>query len=209
MSWLKFNIEEAKIVIDPEAMVFKEVKKLWDSDISENKSYFNKVITWIYHVYKSEHAFESYLPGERKEKVQSVYFKGENVSEIENDPNVQAVIKIYSKDCMTTIERFYQNVQKDIEDLYEHIQSIKMFHLVKQQVEITVEYTNDSGEIVETKAKAKLPIKVDNSKEKLNAISQAQALMQLEQKLRIDLKKERNKNQNQRRLFDTHVEAEK
>ena len=207
MSWLIYI--DKKVELRPEGEVLPEVKALLNADKSENKDHFNKVITWVYHIYNGEHPLEDLLPDERKQRVCDLYFKGEDVSVIEKEARVKKFIKVFQKDCISSKERFYQSIQRDIEDVLEHLQEIKMYHIIDTPVDVIVEHPNDSGELVEIKAKAKLPIKIDNSKEKLSAIGRARELMKLEAEIQMEVKKERQKKRHQHRMFDETVEVER
>lgn len=209
MSWLKQNEKTGIIEVLPEAMAFDKVKAVYNADKTSDKKDFQKIITWIYHVYKSEHPLENLFPSERKKRVIVEFFGGEDVSDFEKSKKVQDMITLYKKDSMLPSERFYQNLQQDMEDIQEHLQSIKMTKIINDEIKITVEYVNDKGEIVETEARAKHPVVVDNSKEKLDVIKRADDLLQLEEKFRLRMKKERQKKENRGYLFDNAVEPVK
>ena len=200
MSWLE--LVDNKVVLKPEGEALPEVKKI-------RKSLdFDNIITWVFHVYKPEHALEDLLPDERKQRVCDLYFKGEDVKYLDDSKNVQAFIKVYLKDSMTAKERFHHSVLRDIADMLEHLQSIELFHIIKKEVEVVVEIPDGEGNMKDYKAKAKLPIRVDNSKEKMEVIKRGRELLKMEGDIKMDIKKERQRKKQKGHMFDKQVEIQ-
>jgi len=203
MSWIYYDIQEDKVVISPEALKFDQVAKIYNKDRrNDGKPYFNKVIAWVWHCYYPDHALSNHSSYERKKRVKETYFQGVDIKNIENDKDVHALVELYMKDVMTPSQRFYEDLKKDMSDTLEYIRSIPMYHEIKHEIVVDVELPDEEGKMKTMKAKAKVPLRIDNSSEKMKAMSTAHKLMDLEESLKIRIKKEKKSKKGTKRLFD-------
>lgn len=203
MSWLYFDDNINKVVIKPDALDIPEVKKVYKKDRqTKEKPYFNKVIKYMWHCFSPDHSLSNHFPQQRIQKVKDIHFEGQDMSKVENDKDVKAMIEVYLDDSLTPSERFYEGIKGDMADLLAHIRTIPMYHSINSARIVKVEYPNEKGKMVEVDAKTKLPIKLDNSKEKFDAISRADKIMELAEKLLARVKQEKRKEKQKKAMFD-------
>lgn len=199
MDFLYLDIDgEIKIV--PEAKDYPEIKAFHDPE------WLKKSIKYIYHTYKYEHPLASYGRADRSLKVCKTYFSKEAPSDFEKDRKVNALIKRYTEESMSSSQRFYQKLQDDMDKLRDHISNIPWW--IKEEVETTVEVEiilpDDKKEIRPIKTKVK--VNMDNSKAKIEALQRAESMIKIEQSMRKLIAQETRElksEKSQERIFDS------
>jgi len=190
-------LEDDKVKITEEGKALKETKELNASDRHKGKPFYNNVLIYTYWTYTFDGVFKDILPEHRKKEVADRYLRKTKWKDIESNKKAKAFIDIYVKTSTTFIEKSYENIKKDMEDLMKHLRSIPFTK--KEHIKTTIEY----GEYNE-----RVPVNtmtdVDNSEEKLRAIKSYDVLLVLEEKIRQKVieEKTKGKKRNKRRLFD-------
>lgn len=193
--------DNGQVLVATEAESYPEVQALRSGSIP-----FPKVIKYVYHTYSPGHPLSGYSWIERSTKVCRTYFSDDETPEyFEKDKIVKAFIKRYVEDTLTSSERFYEKLKKDMDDLKEHISNIPFSHK-KSVAKDTIVKVLVSGKKVEGKLYESVEIEIDNSQEKLDAIKRAAELITMEEKIRKSLQQQKADNKKQdrniRRIFD-------
>jgi hypothetical protein len=193
-------LEGEEVKITDEGMLIPEVKLLYALDRrNSSKPYFKKCITYIYWAYKIDGEYRNILPSKRK-KLAVEHAEGD-LKHFNDDKKLQDVIKVYTRDQTSLNQRMYESIKKDMDDLLEMIQSIPFTKKIKIDVMVDIPLNADSTET--TKKQIITTVEVDNSKEKFEAISRSEKLIDLEEKLKKKIiKEDQQKKRSQGRLFD-------
>lgn len=140
LSAIKDNKDNISVEIAPEAMEIPWVRDVWLNDKNPNKPFFNKVITWVYHVYSRDHVLSGLSLSERKKNVIDIYFDGKaprsGKDNIEHNKRVQAFIQGYNKLTKTMTERIVETMD---EVMYRESERIEMLN-VDEKVKVKIPY---------------------------------------------------------------------
>ncbi len=171
-----------------------QVKEVYNADKTLGKKFFHDVLKYIYLVYKREGVYSTFFENERIRLVLDRHFEKRKVEDFEDSKKVRALILEYQNNQFTKMERFYYQLEKDIEMLMERISSIPYTKKVKIQVPLE---QNGETTLVET------IVEMENFEEKSKAIMSAERLVDYEQKLKDKIFREKKtmKKENTR-LFD-------
>jgi len=205
MSFLVYDEVTEKVSCTPEGMLLEEVQDLYNSDKrGDNKPWFNKCITYIYHVYKKDHIFSNSSLPVRRKKVCKDLMNDIDPDKFESNERVKALIKRYVNEQYTPSEWFYEGIKQDMLALKQHIRNIPFHKDIK--VKKTVEVSLFDGEKeIQRSVEVDIDEKMDNSKEKMDALKRANELLDLEEKIRLKIIKE-NKETKRRKSSATLLE---
>lgn len=187
---LTANSLTGDIDISDDGMKLEAFRKLYNDDKTQGKSYFKKVLKYIYHCYKKEHALHNLTWNMREEKVLNEYFDGEGVRYLKANKYFDSCIEQY-KECEYTLNQLtYERIKEDLYDLKKHISNIKFFKKQKVKQSITVQTSQGEEEVF-----IDMEIEIDNSEEKIKALNNMAKLLELEDKYKsICIKELGNKN---------------
>lgn len=186
-------LENSEVKITKEGMLHKEVKDLYNVDKrNESKPFFFKALTYIYWAYKKDGEYRyKYLSDRRRLAAEHAC---DDVKKFEEHEKIKSVIKLYIDLQTTLTERLYLGLKNDYENLVERIKNIPTTRKIKFDTVIEV-----NGEL----QKVEKLVEIDNWKEKSEAITMSEKLIEWEEKLRKKLyKEEQEKKSNNGRLFD-------
>jgi hypothetical protein len=188
-------IEEGIVKTTDEGMALPSVNALYRSDKTEKKKYFNDCLKYIFFVYKKDGVYKDMMHQHRKRIVINRHFEKRKEHEFEGNLRVVAVIEEYLDRQHTKMERFYYQLEQDIEKLLERIHNIPYVKKVKAKVP----YEKDGEEIF-----VMAEVEIENYDEKSKAMMLADKLVDYEEKLRSKILKEKmeNKKKDHTRLFD-------
>ena len=181
-------------LINNKVFIIKEAEYLPEYLSLCKKKFKDDALTFIYYMYNENSVYKELLPSQRRKYVAERHLQGVDVEEIEKDEDVQKFIKIYNEIQLSREERLRQKVQRDMDDLLDRLSDIKFSKTVLVNVDVEVD-----GNII-TK---KVPVEIDNSKEKGDALKLSETLIELSKKLEVMVKGQTNKKKEQKvRLYD-------
>lgn len=188
-------IEDGIVKATEEAMALPVVDALYKSDKTEKRRYFNDCLKYIFFVYKKDGIYKDMMHAHRKRMVINRHFEKRKENDFESNLRVQAVIEEYLQRQHTKMERFYYQLELDIEKLLERIHNIPYTKKVKAKVPF-----ERDGETTMVTAE----IEIENYDEKSKAMLLADKLVDYEEKLRGKILKEKIelKKKDHTRLFD-------
>lgn len=185
-----------QVKVNPDFEQSVAVINLKQLDSTKDGSDFSKWITYAYHMYKRDHKLANFSNRDRLQRVQAIYFSGEDISTIETQDAFKD-FKLTFLDLQHTVtSRFIENLKQDMEELLTHIRNIPLTK--KELVPIDVK----EGKIT---FKVDRWIDVDNSDEKFKALKNADNILTLYDKFAEKLKAEQRdekRKSGSRRLFD-------
>lgn len=185
-----------KVRVHQDMVAARVVTDLMAQDQSKDKKNFDRWITYAYHMYKRDHAFSNFGPGERAQRVSSMYFLGEDISDIETINAFKDFKLVYMDMQHTVTSRFIENIKKDMEGLLEYIHKIPLSKSVLVQLDVP------DGNVM---VKVEKWMDIDNSKEKFDALKRAEDILNLLSKLTLKMKEEQREEKKKggsRRMFD-------
>ena len=177
MGFLYLEDDRVKITIEGKAL--KEAKALNASDRHKGKPFYNKVLIYTYYAYTFDGVFKEFLPDSRKKEVAERYCGRTSWLDIENNKHAKEFISVYNKTSKTFVQRSYENIKADMQDLMEYLRSIP--------------FRTTGGD--------------DNSEEKLKAIKSYEILLGLEERIRNKVTEEKTKGRKRstKRFLDTEA----
>lgn len=187
-------IKDGKAYLSEVADKLPEFKDLKESDKSRDKQWFHDVLMYIFSVYTFDGVLKNLYPEQRKEyTINDILENRLKLKDVENNIYVNRAITKYTHLTMGFIKRDYEQTKVDIESLNNHISKIPFVKkiLMKNQT-VSFEY---KGEFVT--AVLDVPVEIDNSKEKSDALKLKEVLYDLEEKLKAKIIKEDNLNENE------------
>lgn len=185
-----------QVKVNPDFEQSVAVVNLKQLDKTKDKSEFAKWITYAYHMYKRDHKLANFGSRDRLQRVQAIYFSGEDISTIETQDAFKDFKLTFIDLQHTVTSRFIENLKKDMEELLTHIRNIPLTR--KELVPI------DIKEGIRT-IKVERWVDVDNSDEKFKALRNADNILSLYDKFAEKLKaeqREEKRKSGSRRLFD-------
>lgn len=193
-------IENEEIKIKQEALIYPEVKALYNSDrTGEGKKFFQTCIKYMFYAYKKDGDFCNMFPKKRKEL--SAELAGIKWEELEANPRVQAMIDFYNTTQLSLTEKLYEGVKKDMESLLKSINDEPFVKEVQVEVEIDIPEAKDSNITVKYPIKTKIPF--NNADNKMKLLKLSEALMDMEERLSKRIVKENMmKKGSTERMFD-------
>jgi len=186
-------LPSGKVVLDSGADKIPEVKKLYSSDKTAGKVYFNNALTYTYFMYRKGSRFESMFPKKRAAEVCKIYFQDREAwKKYEENKTYQEFRDYYIKLQYSTKEQAVHSVLKEIEELIIELQTIKFWVDDIIEVEVTVEIPKFEGstEMVKKNIRQKQKIKRDNKEEKLKAITAIDTLLKQEARFKLSIKED-------------------
>jgi len=190
------ELKDGVVSPTPEGEMLSVVKSLSDSDKTKTKTYFHDALLYVFYVYKKDGVYADSFETYRKKIVITRHLPNRTIDDFENNKRVQALIAEYNERQYTKLERFYYQIEKDMESLLTQISTIPYQKSVKAQLP----YKDDEGN--ETKIAG--VITIDNYEEKAKAIMMAEKLIDYADKLKTKIIKEKAQSgrHNNVRLFD-------
>lgn len=188
MSFLYLD-EHQNVRLKNEAKLLPCIKDLRSNNEYNNEEKFNKVITIIFHCYSPNHMFSNFGELERIDKVSYSLYGGEDINKILENEKVRNVIKEYKELSTTPIQRLYNTIKTNIDEWKLHISNIPIKKRVKVSKAVQID-VNENGENIKKDIVVDTYIDVDNSKEALEAIKTADAMIDLEEKIRRKVQRE-------------------
>ena len=171
--------QQDKIIVNPEfkeLQEFKDVEKVYSQNM-------DKLIKYIYYVYKSDSIFADLYPASRKDEVCRRF--GIDI-DFEADEKVRALIKIYNELSKSREERHRDDVLRDMEEL------IDILHSTPYR---KISTYKEGDKIFETT--------IDNTDEKIKHIKSARELIDLSEKYKTMISKQKVQDKYKgRRMFD-------
>jgi hypothetical protein len=177
MSFLILN--NGKVEVTEEGKLISEVTALYNSDKSSKKKFYNDTLTYIYFSYKNNGIYCNKLPKSRKQFVIDKHLLDRTINDFERHPRCKELIDIYIDLEYTPIERLYEGLKRDIEDILKRIDTIPY------EKEIMVEFESevDLGKGEKDIKKFKQRVIMDNSEEKEKKMELAIKLFDYDKKL--------------------------
>lgn len=188
-------IEDGIVKVTEEGMDLPVVRDLYNADKTKTKKFFMDSLKYTYYVYKKNGVYDGIFEGYRKKMVVERHLPGREIQHFEDNKRVRALITEFQNLQLTKIERFYYQLEKDIEQLIERIHSIPYTRKVKAR--IPVEQDGETTYVEQM-------VEMENYKEKTEAIMTAEKLIDYEGKLRDKILKDKTskKKKSSQRLFD-------
>lgn len=192
-------LEDKKVKITEDGLCIPAVKELYADDRHTDKPWFNKCITYIYWAYKKDGEYRNLV--KRKRQMLAADHTGESFERFEENIAVIKVINLYIELQLSPVERLYEGIKADIDEMLERIRKIPFTKEIKVEMFVDVPVSELSNETV--KKPIKQIVEMDNSEEKFKAINRADQLIDLEEKLRKKvIKEQQDKRDKQKRIFD-------
>ena len=192
-------LEKERVQITEEGMMLPEVKEIWNRDKHSAKPYFNKVITYLFWMYKKDGEYQNHPIKRRMELAGNM--AGVNPKDMEDCPHIRKLISAYVENETTLTERLYLGIKKDINDILEYVKDIPF--VVKEKVEVDVDVPKFAGSTDTVKHTIKVEVEVDNTEKKWKAMERADKLIDFEEKIRKKVIKEAQlKRSGETRKFD-------
>jgi len=119
------------IQILPEAMELSEVKDLYASDRTTNKTSWKQWIRYIYFVYKKDGVFSGDLLAQKRKEVVSRYFPEKDVKYFEENKKVRAVAMLWMKKQYTHWELLYEKWKEDVDAYIVYLTDIPYYRKKK------------------------------------------------------------------------------
>lgn len=121
---LYFDEEIGEVKIVPEAMALSEVKDLYSSDHTTNKTLWKQWIKYIYFVYKKDGVFSNDLIASKRKEVCSRFFPERDPLYFEQNPKVKAVIQLYVRKQYTHWERLFEKWKEDVDSYITYLTDV-------------------------------------------------------------------------------------
>ncbi len=171
---LTYNKDTDEVEIVKEALAIPAVKSLWNADKIGDKSYFKRVIKWVYHMYSSNHILNNLPYKERKNIVLRSYFNGRMPANIENNKRVFDFIETYQLLEKGVDERLAEAIKEAVAVEKEKIAGLSTVRMEKIEIPYELNYDfaiykkNDKGEFVkmrkeELKGTVKTEVEINDS----------------------------------------------
>lgn len=128
MSFLK--LENGEVVVTDEGMQLPEVQVIYKRDRNSNKSYFKKVIKYVYFVYKPDSTFSEILYTERKREVFDKFVKTGDVEAFINDTEIEELGKSFEDKSVTHEEKLLIRWKEDVQQYLDMLTSIPYYRVV-------------------------------------------------------------------------------
>lgn len=188
------------VFVEESAMSIPEVAKLYRTDNTKNKAFFEDCMTYLFFMYKRKGIYAGRLPRQAQDIIEKTHLKKTKAKEIEDDPNFKEVKKAYLDAQLTLTENFYEKVREDMQGLLNYISEIP--YSKTAHIDTTVEVPGPDN--IPTRFPVKAKVQIDNSKEKADAIALCERLINLEEKLstRISKEEQDKKITDSKALFD-------
>lgn len=138
---LRYNEDKEEVEILPEAIEIPIVNTLWNSDKIGDKSFFKRVIKWVYHMYCRDHLLSNLPYAERKVIVLESYFNSKMPSNIDDNKRVIAFIELYNFLQKGVEERLAETIKEAIALEKERVATLDT--KIKEKVEIPYSLTHD------------------------------------------------------------------
>ena len=182
MAFLSLN-KTGEIEVSNEGKRLPCMISLAKKDKTKFKTYYNRALIYIYHVYSRKHDLSFLAFNSRKKRTQELYLNGYDISKFEKDKLVKEVIKEYKFQQYTTNELAYESVKEDFVKLKEHISNIpyEINKAVEQTVTVEFPYKEEK---IEQRIPIRTVVNVDNSKARFEAMAQLKNLLILEADIR-------------------------
>lgn len=191
-------LKENRVVLSEGCMDISEVKTLYNRDKTETKKFFNDVLTYIYWVYSKDSVCANKYPEDRKKFVIANFLPSRNYKEFEEHKHVRELIVMYNDLEKTLTERFYDDLKGDMEEMLNYLRNIPWTKKIKIEKDVDVYVGGESH-----KVRVDANLDHDNSDTKVSALSKAEKLIDLEEKLKLKIFKEiKEKSGTRRKLFE-------
>lgn len=166
--------KSGKVVLMDGSDKIEVIKKLYATERTKEKVFFNKALTYLFFMYRKESQYSGLAEKKRAPEVCKIYFGDkEHWKRFEFNDKFIAVKTYYEKLQYTPEERALLSSAEEIDDIILHLKDIKYFVDGEVDVEIMIPKSADSDEMVPRVIKQK--IRVNNYKEKeasLKALSE-------------------------------------
>ncbi len=186
-----FDFIDNKVSILPEAMNLPEVRALYRSDKTKQKTYFDRYVKYIFYVYRENGIYRNQFASTRRRLtcVQQLGLGEKDWEAIERNPFVKNLVRWYIENAVTKEERLLIALDEDIDSYLQYLSGIKY---TKRQRETSM--NGDKEEITFRD--------VDNSDEKMKAIKNSKDLVIYRKELK-KLVKETGKKSASKKTFRT------
>jgi hypothetical protein len=170
---LIYNSTNNEIEFVPPAEELDDVQKLKKK---YNRDTLLDIMKYVYNVYSPYSIFSGFTPEERKERVLDDILHNKYVADFfDKDNTIKAFVDKYIDMSLTVVQRDYERTKRDIEDLHEHISNIPFVR--KATIRRQIDFKDDDGK---TRIKeVDVEIEIDNSEEKIKALSVREKLYKL------------------------------
>lgn len=196
-------LEDGKIKVSESAMQIPAFKELKRYDRTDNKIWFDAVISYVYYVYKIfGDKNVSYLANTpiHQRKVTTVANhtgKYKDLNLFENDSRVQAVVESYLEYSRTRSEMLFDALKADIDSFSDYIQ--KMPTTIKKSIPRTIKEP-DGEKLIERIVY--IDIEIPNSDERLKAITRAKEIDDLYKRVYKDVQKDGKNRAANEKMFE-------
>lgn len=194
------ELKEGLVVPTEEGRLLPCVVRLYSSDKTEGKRYFNDCLMYIFFVYNQSGVYKDTFEDYRKKIVLERHLQRRKVEDFEGNVRVLEVINEYLERQLTKTERFLYQLEKDMDSLLVRISKIPYTKVVKAKIPYR---TVDGDETMVT-----AEVEIDNSKEKEDAIRLGERMIDYADKLRAKVYKEKSESKKGSiygRLFDKNT----
>ncbi len=151
------------------------------NEYKDNTELLQKVLVYVFNVYSPNSIYSEFTPEQRKERVCLDLFDNKIKKEYFESKTIKSFVDLFVEMSMTAVQRDHERCKRDIEDLHEYISSIQF--VKKQKIKRKIVFKDEElGR--EFEKEIDLVIDIDNSEEKIKAISVREKLYSIDQRLR-------------------------
>ena len=157
-------LKNNKIEINPETLLIKEFKAIWDSDPGKKKEFALRELAYIYFLCDYNSVYQSYSKDERSKKIRSDLSKGDRA--IKLTKFCDAGIKKYEELQDTPSMQFLESAKDALASMTEYFKGVdftkmdKNGKFVYNVVEVT-RCLKDAGGVMESIEKLKEKVKTE------------------------------------------------
>ena len=199
MALLRLNENTGEVFVSDEGKQLPSIRSLLKKDHTKLKTYYNASLRYIYHVYKKDHDLSFLSFNTRKQRVINDYVEKHSFERFDNDRYIAAVVKDFLEQQYTPNELFFESIKKDFDELRDYIKEIPLTKRFKFEKVVEVTFQHEDKPVIK-EVLIKENIKIDNSKEKFEALKRAGELMDLsnlfQEKIKADSKLKKEKQYN-------------
>lgn len=185
-------LDNGSVVVGEMAMQIPEFKDFKRYDLSTNKVFFNRAMSYIFYVYKVFGENRSYLhnmslPQRKTEAVKYHTGTNKSVSDFEDNEWVKKCIASFLRFSRTSNEVMFDTLKEDMEMFINLVQQTP--HTIKQKT--TVYKKLDKDDKFETPVE--IEIEIPNTESRIKFLKQASDLNDMFQKKLLDVQKDAKK----------------